>query len=139
ISGVGMGATLSFPSGGGNLGPADLDLSLQPPTGVGLSLDTAGVVTGSGFLFHDVAHSTYVGALQVTIHDVLTLTALGLIATTLPDGSRGYSLLVFITASDFKPIPLGLGFTLQGIGGLVAINRTFDEAVLRAGMQNDTL
>jgi hypothetical protein len=102
-------------------------------------LDTAGVVTGSGFLFHDVAHSTYVGALQVSLHETLTLTALGLIATTLPDGSRGYSLLVFITAQDFKPIPLGLGFMLQGIGGLVAINRTFDEQVIRDGLKNDTL
>ncbi len=69
----------------------------------------------------------------------LTLTAFGLISTRMPDGSKGYSLLVFITAEDFQPIPLGLGFTLQGIGGMVAINRTFDETVLRAGMQNDTL
>ena len=77
--------------------------------------------------------------MQLSLHDQLTLTAFGLISTRMPDGSTGYSLLVFITAEDFQPIPLGLGFTLQGIGGMVAINRTFDEAVLRAGMQNDTL
>ena len=47
--------------------------------------------------------------------------------------SQGYSLLVFITAEDFQPIPLGMGFTLLGIGGMVAIHRTFDEDVLRDG------
>ena len=67
------------------------------------------------------------------------MTAFGLIATRMPDGSPGYSLIVFVTAEDFRPIPLGMGFTLQGIGGMVAINRTFDQDVLRAGMQNDTL
>ena len=65
--------------------------------------------------------------------------AFGLIATRMPDGSRGYSLIVFITAEDFQPIPLGMGFTLLGIGGMVAINRTFDEDALRAGLKNDTL
>ena len=71
--------------------------------------------------------------MQLSLHDQLTLTAFGLIATRMPDGSRGYSLIVFITAEDFRPIPLGMGFTLLGIGGMVAINRTFDQDVLRAG------
>jgi hypothetical protein len=140
IDGVGVtiGAAFSDPATG-NLGPLDVSFGALAPTGLGLSIDTGGVVTGSGFLFHDVAHGAYVGALQVVLHETVTLTALGLIATQLPDGSRGYSLLVFITAQDFKPIPLGLGFTLQAIGGLVAINRTFDEQVIRDGLKNDTL
>jgi hypothetical protein len=123
----------------GNLGNVDVRLGFKSPSGVGLSIDASGVVTGSGFLYSDATQGTYVGALQLSLHETLTLTALGLIATRLPDGSSGYSLIVFITAEDFKPIPLGLGFTLQGIGGLVAINRTFDEAVIREGLRNDTL
>ena len=57
----------------------------------------------------------------------------------MPDGAKGNSLLVIITAGDFKPIPLPLGFKLTGIGGLLAINRTFDEEALRAGLKNNTL
>ncbi len=53
--------------------------------------------------------------------------------------SKGYSLIVFITADGFQPIQLGLGFSLLGIGGMVAVNRTFDEAVLREGLKSDTL
>ena len=52
---------------------------------------------------------------------------------------RGYSLIVFITAEDFRPVPLGLGFTLLGIGGMVGVNRTFDERALRAGLSSGAL
>jgi hypothetical protein len=77
--------------------------------------------------------------MQLCLHDDLTLTAYGLIATKMPDGSRGYSLLIFITAEGFKPIPLGLGFVLESIGGILAVNRTFDQDVLKAGLQTDSL
>jgi hypothetical protein len=139
VDGIGLAGTLGFPATGGNLAVADLALGLQAPTGVGLSIDAAGVVTGSGFLFLDAARGTYAGGMQLTLHDRLTVTAIGLIATRLPDGRPGYSLLVFITATNFQPVPLGLGFTLQGIGGLVAIHRTFDEGVLREGLKTDAL
>ena len=77
--------------------------------------------------------------MQLSLREQITLKAFGLIATRMPDGSRGYSLIVFITAEDFRPIPLGLGFTLLGIGGMVAVNRTFDEDVMREGLKSGTL
>jgi hypothetical protein len=134
---VGTLAKLTFQDG--NLGPLNLSLDFQPPSGVGLSVEAQGVVTGGGFLFHDSAQSLYAGSMQLSLNETITLSAFGLIATQMPDGSRGYSLIIFITAEDFQPIPLGLGFTLEGIGGMVAVNRTFDQDALRAGMQNDTL
>ena len=57
----------------------------------------------------------------------------------MPNNVKGFSLLITITAEDFKPIPLPLGFRLTGIGGLLAINRTFAQDVLRAGLKNHTL
>ena len=47
--------------------------------------------------------------------------------------------MVIIFAEGFAPIQLGYGFALTGIGGLLAINRTFDEEALRAGLKNHTL
>ena len=123
----------------GNLGNLNLDFAFKPPDGIGLSVEAQGVVTGGGFLFHDPAEQLYAGVMQLSLSDTITLSAFGLIATQMPDGSRGYSLIIFITAEDFEPIPLGLGFTLEGIGGMVGVNRTFDQDALRAGMQNDTL
>jgi hypothetical protein len=134
---IGTLASLAFEDG--NLGPVDLSLDFQPPSGVGLSVEAQGVVTGGGFLFHDPTQQLYVGSLQLSLNDTITLSAFGLIGTQMPDGSRGYSLIIFITAEDFEPVPLGLGFTLEGIGGMVAVNRTFDQDALRAGLQNDSL
>ena len=93
------------------------------------------MVSGGGFLFRDAAEGVYAGVLQLSLHEMMTLTAFGLIATRMPDGRAGYSLIIFITAEDFRPIPLGLGFTLQGVGGMVAVHRTFDEDVLRVGVE----
>ena len=39
-----------------------------------------------------------------------------------------------ITAEKaFQPIQLGLGFTLSGIGGLLAVNRTCDDEFFAPG------
>jgi hypothetical protein len=134
----GLGVAIAADTHGGNLGPIDLALSAVHPGGVGLAIDAAGV-SGGGFLFLDQQSGLYTGALQLNLEGGLALRALGLIATRLPDGSKGFSLLVVITAEDFKPYPLGLGFWLTGIGGLLAINRTFNEQVLREGIKNHTL
>jgi hypothetical protein len=57
----------------------------------------------------------------------------------MPDGSKGFSLLLIISAEDFTPIQLGYGFTLNGVGGLLGVNRTVVVDVLRAGIKNRTL
>jgi hypothetical protein len=92
------------------------------PTGVGLSID-AGVVKGGGFLRFDFERDEYAGVLELDIAGIVTVKAIGLITTRLPDGSKGFSLLIIITA-EFSGIQLGLGFTLNGLGGLLGLNRT---------------
>ena len=136
---VDVGAEVALTFSRGNLGPVDLALDSRRPSGIGLSVDARGVVTGGGFLFRDGARSLYAGAMQLSIRDDVTLKAFGLIATRMPDGSRGYSLVVFITAEGFRPIPLPLGFRLLGIGGMVGVNRTFDQDALRQGLKTGTL
>jgi hypothetical protein len=117
----------------GNLG---LDLDFAPPLGAGLTVDAAGVVTGGGFIAHDPAQGLYSGVLQLSFVDWISLGAIGLVSTKLPDGRPGWSMLVIITARDFEPIPLVLGFFLTGIGGLVGIHRTFDDAAMRAALKS---
>jgi len=133
---IGMTVNLSFREG--NLGPFDLSLGFKPPTGLGLALATAGV-TGGGFLGFDPQRAEYSGMLQLELADTIAVKALGLLTTKLPDGSRGYSLIVILTAEGFAPIPVGLGFTLTGIGGLVALHRTVRTDVLREGLKTGTL
>lgn len=135
---VGVAANLSFPSKGGNLGGADLSVGFKPPSGVGIALDMQGL-TGGGFLTHDAASGNYGGVLQLSLQETITLTGYGIIGTKMPDGSPGYSLLIFITAEDFGGIQLGFGLVLQSIGGMVGIHRTFDLNVIRSGLRSDSL
>ncbi|HEY4358992.1 MAG TPA: DUF6603 domain-containing protein [Acidobacteriaceae bacterium] len=128
---VGLETNLTFPGHGGNLGAADLTFSFKPPSGIGLSIDTGGV-TGGGLLTVGPAANEYSGVLQLEFNN-LSLQAFGLISTQVAGGS-GYSLLALMDAS-FPPVELGLGFTLNGVGGILAVHRTASEDALRAAMK----
>jgi hypothetical protein len=76
--------------------------------------------------------------LELEYEGKLSLKAIGLLTTRMPDGRPGFSLLIIITA-EFSPIQLGLGFTLNGVGGLLGLNRTADVERLRTGVRDSTL
>ena len=131
-----MGVTATFTlrnDNQGDLGAADFDLGFKPPDGVGLSIDT-GVIKGGGFLGFKPDQGEYFGALELTFQNVIALKAVGIINTKMPDGSKGFALLILVTA-EFAPIQLGFGFTLIGVGGLLALNRTLDTEALRVGVR----
>jgi hypothetical protein len=132
---AGLVATAAFPEGGGNLGVADLQVRFKPPSGVGVSIDAAGL-GGGGYLFHDDAKHEYAGVLQLDFHS-FKLTAFGLLATVLPTGP-GYSLIVMVDA-EFPPIQLGFGFALTGAGGLLGVHRTANVEGLRAALTAHTI
>ena len=138
VENMGIKATLTFPpDNSGNLGAADLDVDFKPPTGIGLAID-AGVVKGGGFLRFEFEKGRYTGIVYLSIKEVVNVTAIGLLTTKNPDGSPGFSLLLLITA-EFTPIQLGFGFTLNGVGGIVGVNRTMVLLALQAGVRDNTL
>jgi hypothetical protein len=107
----------------GMLGNLDLDWGFKPPNGLGLSIN-AGAVIGGGYLFFDFEKEEYAGVLELTIAGFISAKAIGLITTKMPDGSKGFSMLIIITAEFMPPFQLGYGFTLIGVGGLLGLNRT---------------
>lgn len=120
----------------GKFGPLELSAKFKPPTGVGLSVD-AGIIKGGGYL--DFKDNEYSGILELSILNIVTARAIGLIATKMPDGSKGFSLLIIITA-EFNPgIQLSFGFTLIGVGGLMGLNRTVLLDPLREGVRTGAL
>lgn len=138
VENVGVRANLTFPDGGGRIGPLDFALGFRAPNGVGLSVD-AGVVRGGGFLRLDPDKGEYSGALELALFDVINIQAIGLITTRMPDGSRGFSLLIILTAEFGTGIQLGLGFTLLAVGGLLGLNRAMRLDVLAAGIRTGAL
>ena len=133
VQNIGASTVFSFPAGGGNLGPLQLDPGFKPPNGVGLSIDT-GVIKGGGFLYFNYDKGEYFGALELSFQNVIDLKAVGIINTKMPDGSEGFALLILVTA-EFTPIQLGFGFTLNGVGGLLGLNRSTNIAALQTGVK----
>jgi hypothetical protein len=133
---IGLGVYVTFEHG--NAGPFDLGLGFKPPKGAGLLID-AGVVAGGGFLYFDSEHGRYAGALELVIADVVSVSAIGLIETKLPDGSDGFSLLVIITADFGTGIQLGFGFTLLAVGGLLGLNRSMLFQAIMDGVRTNAI
>ncbi len=134
VQNMGITATVSFPPDDGNLGPLNIEIGFKAPNGVGLAVD-AGVIKGGGFLAVDTARGEYAGALELVFSEFLTLKAVGLITTKMPDGSKGFSLLIIITAEFGTGLQLGFGFTLLAVGGLLGLNRTVNLQALMEGVR----
>jgi hypothetical protein len=135
VQGIGFELIFELVDGNeGNLGPVDLGAGFKPPKGVGLSLDV-GVVKGGGYLFFDFEKEEYGGALELNIANIVNAKAIGIITTRMPDGSKGFALLIIITAEFSPAFQLGYGFTLNGVGGLLGINRTVKLETLREGVR----
>jgi hypothetical protein len=135
IDRIGLLALCNTAQTRGNLAIAEFGIGFKPPSGVGLSMDSAGV-SGGGFLAFDTTAQQYSGVLQLEFND-LALQAFGLITTQVA-GHAGYSLLALIDA-DFPPVQLGWGFTLDGVGGLLGVNRCASTDALHAALKANTL
>ncbi|MGH8245229.1 MAG: DUF6603 domain-containing protein, partial [Gammaproteobacteria bacterium] len=87
---IGFQFKLGFPQSDGNLGFADIGLGFKSPNGLGLVID-ATVVLGGGYLSFDPQKGEYSGILQLEIAEKISVKAIGLLTTRMPDGGKGYS------------------------------------------------
>jgi len=139
VQGIGLRADLRLSEErDGSAGPLDVDLAFQPPRGVGLSID-AGAVRGGGFLSIDVDRGEYAGVLELSILELVTVTAIGVITTKMPDGSDGFAFIAILSV-EFNPgLQLGFGFTLIGVGGLVGLHRTMELEAIAQGARSGSI
>ena len=107
-----------------------LSLSVKPPSGIGLKLD-AGVVRGGGFL--SVRPDGFGGALELRLGPI-EVKAVGLLTL-----EPSFGLVVVMSVTFLPPIDLTFGFTLNAVGGVVAIEHKLDTDALRAGIADGAL
>ncbi|CAH1656428.1 MULTISPECIES: DUF6603 domain-containing protein [unclassified Chelatococcus] len=136
VEDIGLSTSLDFRPG--NLGPAHLSVGFKPPKGVGLSVD-AGIVTGGGYLSLDPERGEYAGAIELSFSGIVALKAFGLISTRMPDGTKGFSLVIIISVEFGTGIQLGFGFTLLAVGGLIGLNRTMNLEALMDGVRTGSI
>lgn len=133
-----VGLALDVRSGeAGIAGGLELSAGLKPPDAIGLGVDIAGVVTGGGYVGHDPATGRYVGALALDFVAV-GLDAILVVDTELPGDPDGWALFASLSLT-FPSIPLGFGFFLSGVGGLVCVNRTLDAEALAGGLKSGAI
>jgi hypothetical protein len=133
-----IGAKIDFSfsdSNSSRFGMFDVTPGFKPPSGVGLAID-AGVVKGGGYLFLDYDKGEYAGALELTFSEIVSLKAIGIINTKMPDGTPGFSLLIIISAEFGTGLQLGFGFVLLGVGGLLGLNRRMNLQPLAEGVRS---
>lgn len=144
---LGFNGSLSFPEkADGNLGAANLDVGLKPPSGIGF-LVKASLIKGGGFLSIDPDNHQYygVGELSIKLSSntpnelELTLKVIAVILTRLPDGSKGFSFLL-LASIEFSPaIDTVFGFKLKGAGVLVALHRSMNLENFQNAVSDDRL
>ncbi len=110
-------------------------VQFAPPRGIGLVLD-AGFVKGGGFLFVDEARGEYAGALELKFL-TWSIKAIGLLSTKRPDGSDGWSLLLFVFGQFNVHLAFGIFWT--GAGGMIGLHHRSDVDALTAGMRTGAL
>jgi hypothetical protein len=119
----------------GNLGPYKVTLKMVGPKGIYIKLK-AGPVTGAGYLWLD--DGVYKGGVSLELAG-FSLTALAIITTKMPDGSKGFALAILIGVTFEKAIDIGFGFGLEGIGGLLGLHHSFDTIYLRDGIKTGSI
>jgi len=134
---MGVAFATTFPIKNGKPGPAHLSIGFKPPKGASLSVE-AGPVSGGGYILADYDKGEYAGILHLDIAGKFSITCIALLQTRMPDGSEGFSLVVLVCA-EFSSIQLGYGFTLNGVGGLVGINRSMNVQALQDGLRHGAI
>ena len=137
VENLGIGFLINYKDKDGNYGDFDLDASLQYPSGFGLSVD-ASAVKGAGIIQIDQKTGEFFGALELVI---IKKIGVGAFVLCDPGTAKGhdFSMVVLLSARFSPGIPLGMGFSLTGIGGTLGLNRQISRDAIQNGVRTGTL
>lgn len=137
VEDVGLRFDVASRDGGdarGNFGAVGVELGFKPPAGLGLAIDLGELGGGGGYLACYPEEGRYAGVADVDLLGV-GITAIGVLTT----GAAGVWSLFLSLSATFTGLQLGFGFTLNGVGGLIGINRGVDLEALSDGVRSGAL
>ena len=120
----GAGVTVHWQDGGGDR----LTIDPRLPSGLGVRVD-AGIVSGGGFIQR--IGNEYSGILDLKVGEI-RITAIAILVTD------PFSFVTLLAIHFAPAIELSFGFTLNGLGGLLALNRRIATDELRKGIRDGT-
>ena len=101
---------------------------------MGVSIDVS-AVKGTGIISYDDKKQEFLGVLELVVLEKIEVKALALLTMKMPDGSKGFSFVGLISVFFIPGIPLGMGFSLTGIGGAIGLNRSTDQNKMQTGVR----
>jgi hypothetical protein len=126
----GVGVAFPFALGGGRFGVDPGAVRPIAPTGFGLAIGVP-PISGGGFV-GATGPGAYGGVLGFDLV-ALNIEAFGLLQ--LPTSDRSLSFVALLSVQFPPPgIQLSFGFSLNGVGGIVALNRRLDAPALQAAV-----
>lgn len=120
-----------------SLGDWDFGCKFKYPTGVGISVDAPGV-KGSGLISYTEATGELLGFLDLKIVSKFGVSAFMLIDLGTVEG-HSFSFVGLISTTFSPGIPLGMGFTLTGLGGCLGLERMIDYDAIQTAVQQGTM
>lgn len=138
VSDLGIGIHINYRKEDGSLGDFDFTPSFTFPTGMGVSID-ATAIKGTGAISYDREKEEFFGVLDLAILDKIEIKALALLTMKMPDGGKGFSFIGIISVYFTPGIPLGMGFSLTGMGGAVGLNRRISREQMEQGVRDGAI
>ena len=134
VKDLGIGVNINYLMKDGSLGDFDLSPIFIFPSGMGVSIDVS-AVKGTGIISYDDKKKEFLGVLELVVLEKIEVKALALLTMKMPDGSKGFSFVGLISVFFIPGIPLGMGFSLTGIGGAIGLNRSTDQNKMQTGVR----
>ena len=131
---LGISFDINFLKPDGGIGDFDFSGSFKFPNGIGISIDTP-VLKGAGIISYDKTEGTLFSALSLEVLKKFTVGCIVDADLGVKDGH--YFSLVALISTSFSPgIPLGMGFSLNGVGGCLGLNRMYDADAVSGGVRS---
>jgi hypothetical protein len=120
-----------------SLGDWDFGCKFKFPTGIGIAID-APAVKGSGLISYEESTGELLGALELKVVNKFGVSAFMLVDLGTVKGH--YFSFVGLISTTFTPgIPLGMGFSLTGIGGCLGLERMIDRTAITTAVRQGTM
>ena len=136
VENAGLALDLVPGQGDGVVGDLGLVAGFKPPDALGFALELEGA-SGAGYASFDHEAGRYAGAAALEFVAV-GLAAVVVVDTQLPGDPDGWALFCSLSLT-FPSVPLGFGFFLSGVGGIVCLNRTMDVEALAGGLSSGAI
>lgn len=134
---LGLGASVNIVKKDDNgklgLGDFDFDFKFKFPEGIGIAIN-CDVVNGAALIGYDEEKKELFGAMELNV-----LEKFGVSAMLMMTFGDNFSMVAMLSVRFSPGIPLGMGFSLTAIGGMLGLNRMLDYDAIRESVRNGSL